>query len=71
MTKRARRTRSPGFQAKLAVASINGEKTLAELAKLFDVHPHQITAWKDSCKRGRPASSSLALLLPRRRPRSI
>ena len=46
MTKRARRTHSPGFKAKVALAAIKGEKTLAELAKLFDVHPHQITAWK-------------------------
>ena len=46
MTKRARRTHSPGFKAKVALAAIKGEKTLAEFAKLFDVHPHQITAWK-------------------------
>lgn len=45
MTKRTRRTHSPGFKAKVALAAIKGEKTLAELAKLFDVHPHQITAW--------------------------
>ena len=41
MTKRTRRTHSPGFKAKVALAAIKGEKTLAELAKLFDVHPHQ------------------------------
>jgi transposase-like protein len=52
MTKRARRTHSPGFKAKVALAAIKGEKTLAELAKLFDVHPHQITAWKAQLQEG-------------------
>ena len=27
--------------------AIKGEKTLAELAKLHDVHPNQITDWKN------------------------
>ena len=49
MTKRTRRTHSPGFKAKVA---IKREKTLAELAKLFDVHPHQITAWKAQLQEG-------------------
>ena len=51
MTKRTRRTHSPVFKAKVALAAIKGEKTLADLAKLFDVHPHQSI---------RPASDALA-----------
>jgi transposase len=46
MTRRARRTHAPGLKAKVALAAIKGEKTLAELAQQYDVHPNQITAWK-------------------------
>jgi transposase-like protein len=46
MTKRARRNHTPAFKAKAALAAIKGEKTLAELAQIFDVRPNQITTWK-------------------------
>ena len=46
MTRRARRNHTPAFKAKVALAAIKGEMTLAQLAEHFDVHPNQITAWK-------------------------
>ena len=47
MTRRSRRTHSPAFKAKVALAAVKGEKTLAELAQQYDVHPNQITTWKN------------------------
>jgi transposase len=46
MARRIRRTHASAFKTKVALAAIKGEKTLAELAQQYDVHPNQITAWK-------------------------
>lgn len=43
MSKRPRRNHSPAFKAEVALAAVKGEKTLAELAQQFDVHPNLIT----------------------------
>jgi transposase len=52
MTRRPRRNHTGVFKAKVALAALKGEKTLAELAKEFDVHPNQITEWKTRLQEG-------------------
>jgi transposase-like protein len=44
--RRPRRNHTAAFKAKVALAALKGDKTLAELAEKFDVHGNQITQWK-------------------------
>ena len=53
MTKRKRRNHSPVFKAKVALAAVRGERTLADLAQQFEVHPNQIQDWKKKLVAGR------------------
>ena len=52
MNRRPRRNHTPAFKAKVALAAIKGDRTLAELAEQFDVHPNQITSWKAQLEGG-------------------
>jgi transposase-like protein len=47
-----RRNHSPAFKAKVALAAVQGEKTLAELALQFDVHPNLINQWRSRLLEG-------------------
>ena len=44
--RRKRRNHKPDFKAKVALAALKGDMTLAELSDKFDVHANQITEWK-------------------------
>ena len=52
MSRRPRRNHTPAFKAKVALAAIKGDRTLAQLAEQFDVHPNQITSWKAQLEGG-------------------
>ena len=45
--KRPRRNHSATFKAKVALTAIKGELTLAQMAERFDIHPNQVSQWKD------------------------
>jgi transposase-like protein len=47
MSKRSRRNHAPEFKAKVALAAVRNEDTLAALAKRLDMHPDEVTAWEE------------------------
>jgi len=47
-----RTKRSKEFKAKVALAALKGDKTMAELASEFGVHATQITKWRNEVKEG-------------------
>ena len=52
MMRRPRRNHTPAFKARVALAAVKDETTLADLAQQFDVHPNQITQWKTQLLEG-------------------
>ena len=73
--RRKRRNHSPEFKAKVALAAIQGDLTMAELVKKFDVHANQITDWTKQLLRnasdvfGKGAASGKRLILETRASR--
>jgi len=41
-----RRIHSPEFKTQVALQALNGQKTLAEIADVYEVHPVQVCQWK-------------------------
>ena len=52
MSRRPRRNHTPAFKEKVALAAIMGDRTLAQLAEQFDVHPNHITSRRRSSRAG-------------------
>ena len=46
VARRVRRTHTPEFKARVALAALREDKTMAQLCQEFDLHANQITEWK-------------------------
>lgn len=49
---RKRKQYSPEFKAKVALAALRNEATVAELAARFEIHPAMINNWKRALRDG-------------------
>jgi transposase-like protein len=52
MKRRARRNHTSAFKAKVALTALKSDRTTAQLAEQFDVHPNQIATWKEQLLEG-------------------
>jgi len=52
MSRRLRPNHTAAFKARVALAAFRGDRTLAQLAERFNVHPTQITSWKAQLEGG-------------------
>ena len=44
--RKKRQNYSAEFKAKVAIEALKEQKTIAELAQIYEIHPNQISTWK-------------------------
>ena len=67
-----RKNHSPSLKAKVAVEAIKSQKTAAQIAQMFGVHPTQVGGWKKQVLAGLPdvfGNGREQILQPWHRPR--
>lgn len=47
---------SSEFKAKVAIEALRGEKTIQEIAHIYEVHPNQVSNWKKELLDGASAT---------------
>src|SRR2546422_7109324 len=62
-SKRTRRKFSGEFKAKIALEAIKAQETINQIATRHEVHPHQVTQWKQQLLRQAPAAFEQPALL--------
>ena len=55
-SKRTRRKFSGEFKAKVALEAIKAQETINQIATRYEVHPHQVTQWKQQLLQQAPAA---------------
>jgi len=62
-SKRTRRKFSGEFKAKVAFEAIKAQETINQIATRHEVHPHQVTQWKQQLLRQGPVAFEQPILV--------